>query len=90
MTKVEVIKPDQKKMIPLSEGYHGVWYKIAKYEPNHQYEPNHHLVGVVGIFLSKEYFGLQYDSLITPSGIQYSYESIFLEELSEVIVTVKG
>ncbi len=83
MTKVEVIKPNQKKMIPLSEGYHGVWYKIAKYEPNH------HLVGEVGIFLSKEYFGLQYDSLITPSGIQYSYESIFLEELSEVIVTVK-
>ena len=83
MTKVEVIKPNQKKMIPLSEGYHGAWYKIAKYDPN----PN--LVGEIGIFLSKEYFGLQYDSLITPSGIQYSYESIFLEELSEVIVTVK-
>ena len=83
MTKVEVIKPNQKKMIPLSEGYHGAWYKIAKYEPNP------HLVGEVGIFLSKDNTGLWYDFLLTPSGTCYSHESIFLEELSEVIITVK-
>ena len=83
MTKVEVIKPNQKKMIPLSEGYHGAWYKITKYEPNPR------LVGEVGIFLSKEYLGLLDDSLLTPSGIQYSHESIFIEELSEVVITVK-
>ena len=81
MTKVEVIKPDQKKMIPLSEGYQGAWYKIAKYDPN----PN--LAGEIGIFLSKDNF--RYDSLLTPSGIQYSHESLFIEELSEVIITVK-
>ena len=84
MTKVEVIKPDQKKMIPLSEGYHGAWYKICKYKPN----PN--LVGEIGIFLSKHNLDLRHNSLVTPSGIQYSHESIFIEELSEVIVTVKG
>lgn len=81
MTKVEVIKPNQKKMIPFSEGYHGAWYKIAKYDPN----PN--LVGEIGIFLSKDNF--RYDSLLTPSGICYSHESIFIEELSEVVITVK-
>jgi hypothetical protein len=83
MTKVEVIKPDQKKMIPLSEGYHGAWYKIAKYEPNP------HLQGEVGIFLSKRNLGLRHNSLLTPNGICYSSESIFIEELSEVVITVK-
>ena len=83
MTKVKVIKPDQKKMIPLSEGYQGAWYKIAKYEPDPR------IVGQIGIFLSKHNFGLRYDSLLTPSGSQYCHESIFIEELSEVIVTVK-
>ena len=83
MTKVEVIKPNQKKMIPLSEGYHGAWYKIAKYEPN----PD--LVGEIGIFLSKPNLGLRHNSLLTPDGICYSHGSIFIEELSEVIVTVK-
>ena len=83
MTKIEVIKPDQKKMIPLSEGYRGAWYKICKYEPN----PD--LVGEIGIFLPKGYLGLRHNSLITPDGICYSHESIFIEELSEVIVTVK-
>ena len=85
MTKVAVIKPEQKKMmmIPLSEGKHGKWYKIAKYDP-HPW-----LVGEIGIFLSKSQTGSGYNNLVMPDGTCYSHSYIFIEELSEVIVTVK-
>jgi hypothetical protein len=83
MTKVTVIKPEQKNMTPLSEGKHGKWYKIVKYEPN----PRH--VGQIGIFLSKSKTGSGYNYLVTPDGTCYSHSYIFIEELSEVTVTVK-
>lgn len=82
MTKVTVIKPEQKNMTPLSEGKHGKWYKIAKYEPNH------HHVGQIGIMITKDHTGLGY-ILITPDGNCYNHPAIFIEELSEVVVTVK-
>ena len=84
MTKVTVIKPDQQKnMTPLSEGKHGKWYKISKYEPN----PYH--VGQIGIMIPKDCTGLEYDMLIAPDGHCYSHSAIFIEELSEVTITVK-
>ena len=84
MTKVTVIKPDQQKnMTPLNEGKHGKWYKIVKYEPN----PRH--VGQIGIFLSKSQTGSRDHILVTPEGDCYSHPGIFIEELSEVTVTVK-
>ena len=83
MTKVAIIKPEQKNMTPLSEGKQGKWNKISKYEPNH------HQVGQIGIMIPKDHTGLGYDMLITPDGHCYSHSAIFIEELSEVTVTVK-
>lgn len=83
MTKVAIIKPGQKKMIPISEGVHGKWYKIAKYDPNPR------LVGEIGIFLSKSQTRSDYNHLVSPDGIHYSHEDIFIGELSEVTVSVK-
>ena len=82
MTKVTIIEPEQKKMIPFRNGEHGKWYKIVKYEPNPW------LVGEIGIFLSKSQTGSDY--LVTPDGTCYSHSYIFIEELSEVTVTVRN
>ena len=84
MTKVTIIKSDQKKMIPISEGVHGKWYKIAKYGKNPRIE------GEIGIYLHHSYFiGASYSHLVSPDGMHYSHEDIFIEELSEVVVSVK-
>lgn len=83
MTKVAIIKPEQKKVFCFCNGEHGKWYKIAKYDPNPW------LVGEIGIFLSKSQTGSDYNHLVTPDGTCYIHSYIFIEELSEVTVTVK-
>lgn len=83
MTKVTIIKPDQKKMIPISEGVHGKWYKIARYVHNPKLE------GEVGMYVTSQRLNAEYSSLVGPKGDCYSHEDIFIEELSEVTVSVK-
>lgn len=84
MTKVTIIKSDLKKMIPISEGVHGKWYKIAKYRNNPKIE------GEIGIYLHRSYFiGALHSYLVTPDGTHYGHPDIFIEELSEVTVSVK-
>ena len=83
MTKVAIINPNQKNVFYLCNGEHGKWYKIAKYDSNPR------LVGEIGIFLSKSQTRSDYDHLVTPDGICHNHPFIFIEELSEVTVTVK-
>lgn len=83
MTKVAVINPDQKKMIHISEGVHGRWYKIVKYDPN----PVH--IGQIGIMIPKDFVQLKHNLLISPFGSCFSNENIFMEELSEVTISTK-
>ena len=83
MTKVAIIKPEQKNMIPFRNGEHGKWYKIAKYDQNPFY------VGEIGIYISADSLCAKYSWIVTPDGSSYSHPDFFIEELSEVTITVK-
>lgn len=91
MTKVAIIKPDQNKMIPVSECKHGKWY-IIRVCPSDTIRSS--MVGFVGQFVSKAMHG-KWAMMVFPDGkiwsIPYPDEvsGVLLDELSEVTISVK-